>query len=100
MANHKSAEKRTRQAEKRNEANRRNRSQLRTEIKKLRAAIEAGNREEAAKMLGIGLRTLGLKLKKWRDEGTFHEERRRRTVMPAELATECPETATISQANA
>jgi small subunit ribosomal protein S20 len=51
MANHKSAEKRARQAERRNEANRRNRSQLRTEIKKLRSAIAAGNREEAKSLL-------------------------------------------------
>ncbi|MFY9555643.1 MAG: 30S ribosomal protein S20 [Blastocatellia bacterium] len=51
MANHKSAEKRARQADRRNEANRRNRSRLRTEIKKLRAAIEAGNRDEATSLL-------------------------------------------------
>jgi len=52
MANHKSAEKRVRQAERRNEANRRNRGRLRTEIKKLRSAIEAGNSEEAKSLLG------------------------------------------------
>jgi len=41
-----------------------------------------GHRERTARALGIGLRTLGLKLKKWREEGTFREERRRRpTVM-------------------
>lgn len=51
MANHKSAEKRARQSERRNEANRRNRSHLRTEIKKLRSAIAAGNREEAKSLL-------------------------------------------------
>jgi small subunit ribosomal protein S20 len=51
MANHKSAEKRARQAERRNEANRRNRSHLRTEIKRLRAAIASGNREEAKTLL-------------------------------------------------
>lgn len=39
-----------------------------------------GHREKTSRALGIGLRTLGLKLKKWREEGTFHEERRRRTV--------------------
>ncbi|MEW6251410.1 MAG: sigma-54 dependent transcriptional regulator, partial [Planctomycetota bacterium] len=42
----------------------------------------AGHREKTARALGIGLRTLGLKLKKWREEGTFHEERRRRAVLP------------------
>jgi small subunit ribosomal protein S20 len=51
MANHKSAEKRARQSERRNEANRRNRSRLRTEIKKLRAAVDAGEREQARSLL-------------------------------------------------
>jgi small subunit ribosomal protein S20 len=51
MANHKSAEKRVRQSDRRNEANRRNRSRLRTEIKKLRAAIENGNHDEAKTLL-------------------------------------------------
>ncbi|HSB09253.1 MAG TPA: 30S ribosomal protein S20 [Blastocatellia bacterium] len=51
MANHKSAEKRARQSERRNEANRRNRSRLRTEIKKLRAAVEAGEQEQAQSLL-------------------------------------------------
>ena len=37
----------------------------------------SGHREKTARALGIGLRTLGLKLKKWREEGSFHEERRR-----------------------
>ena len=45
MANHKSAEKRIRQTEKRNEVNRMNRSSLRTAIKKLHSAIEQGNEE-------------------------------------------------------
>ncbi|HQL54481.1 MAG TPA: sigma-54 dependent transcriptional regulator, partial [Phycisphaerae bacterium] len=41
-----------------------------------------GHRERTARALGIGLRTLGLKLKRWREEGSFQEERRRRaTVM-------------------
>ena len=51
MANHKSAEKRARQSERRNENNRRNKSRLRTEIKKLRAAIENGNQNEAKALL-------------------------------------------------
>ena len=38
-----------------------------------------GHREKTARALGIGLRTLGLKLKKWREEGSFQEERRHRT---------------------
>lgn len=51
MANHKSAEKRMRQTERRNEVNRRNRGSLRTQIKKLRSAIASGNREEAQTIL-------------------------------------------------
>jgi two-component system, NtrC family, response regulator HydG len=42
-----------------------------------------GHREKTARALGIGLRTLGLKLKKWREEGSFHEERQRRTLVMA-----------------
>jgi small subunit ribosomal protein S20 len=51
MANHKSAEKRVRQTERRNEVNRRNRSRLRTEIKRLRAAIASGDAEQARALL-------------------------------------------------
>jgi small subunit ribosomal protein S20 len=47
MANHKSAEKRIRQNARRKEINRSNRSKLRTQIKKLRAAI-AGNDKTAS----------------------------------------------------
>ena len=47
MANHKSAEKRIRQTERRNEVNRRNRARLRTQIKALRAAIDAGDPQQA-----------------------------------------------------
>lgn len=51
MANHKSAEKRMRQTARRNEINRQNRAHLRTEIKKLRAAIAAGDRQQAQAIL-------------------------------------------------
>jgi len=47
MANHKSAEKRIRQTERRNEVNRRNRSSLRTQVKALRTAIASGDQEQA-----------------------------------------------------
>jgi small subunit ribosomal protein S20 len=47
MANHKSAEKRIRQTERRNEVNRRNRARLRTQVKALRAAIAAGDQTQA-----------------------------------------------------
>ena len=37
-----------------------------------------GHREKTARALGIGLRTLGLKIKRWREEGSFEEIRARR----------------------
>jgi DNA-binding NtrC family response regulator len=36
-----------------------------------------GHREKTARALGIGLRTLGLKIKKWREEGSFVEPYKR-----------------------
>lgn len=44
MPNHKSAEKRARQNEKRRQRNRGNRGKLRTGVKKLRAALEGGDK--------------------------------------------------------
>jgi small subunit ribosomal protein S20 len=46
MPNHKSAEKRVRQNEKRRQVNRSNRTRLRSSIKKLRGAIAEGNATE------------------------------------------------------
>jgi small subunit ribosomal protein S20 len=51
MPNHKSAEKRVRQNEKRRDINRGNRGRLRTGIKKLRAAIESGEAGAAQELL-------------------------------------------------
>ncbi len=51
MANHKSAEKRVRQNVKRNEINRSNRSKLRTQIKKLRAALTAADKKQSGELL-------------------------------------------------
>lgn len=51
MPNHKSAEKRDRQNARRNAVNTTNRSRLRTEIKKLRTAIAAGDIEAAKTQL-------------------------------------------------
>ena len=51
MPNHKSAEKRVRQNEKRRETNRSNRSRLRTGIKKLRAALSSGDQSAAGALL-------------------------------------------------
>lgn len=51
MANHKSAIKRTRQNAKRNEINRGNRSKVRTQIKKLRAAIAGSDKASSTELL-------------------------------------------------
>jgi len=47
MANHKSAEKRARQTERRTGVNAARRSRVRTSIKKVEEAIEAGNKKAA-----------------------------------------------------
>ena len=51
MPNHKSAEKRVRQNEKRRTINRGHRSKLRTGIKKLRSALEGGDAAGAQSLL-------------------------------------------------
>jgi small subunit ribosomal protein S20 len=51
MPNHKSAEKRVRQNEKRRAINRSNRSALRTSIKKLRSALSGNNATAAGELL-------------------------------------------------
>lgn len=51
MANHKSAEKRIRQTEKRTAVNRNNRSRLRTQVKKLRAALLHNDKDQSTALL-------------------------------------------------
>ncbi len=51
MPNHKSAEKRVRQNEKRRAVNRSNRSDLRTQIKKLRTALAASDKNQSQELL-------------------------------------------------
>ncbi len=51
MPNHKSAEKRVRQNEKRRAVNRSNRSNLRTQIKKLRSALTASDKNQSQELL-------------------------------------------------
>jgi small subunit ribosomal protein S20 len=51
MANHKSAEKRVRQNEKRNLINRSNRSKLRTQIKSLRNALAHTDKTQSTELL-------------------------------------------------
>jgi len=51
MANHKSAEKRTRQNVKRNAINRSNRGRLRTQVKSLRSAIAGHDKKASGELL-------------------------------------------------
>lgn len=51
MPNHKSAEKRVRQSEKRRAINRSHRTKVRTYIKKLRGALESGSQQDLEKIL-------------------------------------------------
>jgi small subunit ribosomal protein S20 len=51
MANHESAVKEHRRSLARRETNRRHRSRLRTAVKRLRQAVDAGDRETAEKLL-------------------------------------------------
>ena len=51
MPNHKSAEKRVRQSEKRRVINRSNRSKVRTYIKKVRVALDSGKNDEIQSVL-------------------------------------------------
>ena len=51
MANHKSAEKRNRQNVKRNAINRASRSKLRTQVKKLRAALGTSDKAASTELL-------------------------------------------------
>ena len=51
MPNHKSAEKRVRQNERRRVINRHNRAKLRTSIKKLRSALDSGDKTQTTPLL-------------------------------------------------
>jgi small subunit ribosomal protein S20 len=58
MPNHKSAEKRVRQTEKRNAVNTSNKSRLRTQIKKLRVALAAGDKAQSVELLNPTISTI------------------------------------------
>lgn len=58
MANHRSAEKRNRQNARRNAINRSNRSKLRTQIKRLRTAITAGDSGSGNELLNPTISTI------------------------------------------
>jgi small subunit ribosomal protein S20 len=58
MPNHKSSEKRVRQSEKRRLVNKSNRGRLRTSIKRLRAAMSAGQTDELQTLLPATISTI------------------------------------------
>jgi small subunit ribosomal protein S20 len=58
MPNHKSAEKRVRQNEKRRDVNRNNRGRLRTSIRKLRAALTTGDANTVQELLPATISTI------------------------------------------
>lgn len=58
MPNHKSAEKRMRQNEKRKDVNRSNRGRLRTSIRKLRAALSTGDKDQINTLLPETISTI------------------------------------------
>lgn len=69
MPNHKSAEKRMRQNERRKGINRSNRTRLRTEIKKLRVAITGGDKDALQTVLSQTISTIDKSVQK----GVLHK---------------------------
>ena len=69
MAQHASAEKQMRQGQKRRARNRQNLSQLKTQVKKLRAAISEGNAKDAESLLPV---TVG-QIDKAAKKGVIHD---------------------------
>ena len=76
MANHKSAEKRNRQAQVRRQRNRSNRSKMKTAIKNLNEAIETGNGEEAKSALAAAVPVIA----KTASKGTIHRKNASRKI--------------------
>ena len=69
MPNHKSAEKRMRQNEKRKQINRSNRTRVRSSIKKLRGALESGGAKELQTLLPATVSTIDKAVQK----GVLHK---------------------------
>lgn len=76
MANHKSAEKRNRQAQAKRMRNRANRSKMKTLIKNLNEAIDAGNGEEAKTALASAVPVIA----KTASKGTIHKKNASRKI--------------------
>ena len=69
MANHKSAEKRHRQSEKRRAVNKSNLNRLRTQLKKMRTAVTANNKDDVKALLSPTLSLIDRSIQK----GTLHK---------------------------
>lgn len=76
MPNHKSAEKRVRQSEKKQERNTAVRSAARTAVKKARVAISAGKKEEAKAAYTDAMKTLSSAASK----GVIHKNNASRRI--------------------
>ena len=76
MANHKSAEKRVRQTEKRRQRNKHVLSTMRTYIKRVRVAIADGNAEDATERLKAATQALA----KAASKGVIHRNQARRKI--------------------
>ncbi|MFH2006029.1 MAG: 30S ribosomal protein S20 [bacterium] len=76
MANHAQAEKRARQNTKRRSTNRLHRVSMRTAIKKVRAAIAAGDKTEAIRLLPVAVS----KINRVSSRGAIHRNTAARTV--------------------
>ena len=86
MPNHKSAEKRVRQSERRRLINRNNRAKLRTSIKKLRSALEGDDAKASGSLLPITVSELDKAVKKGalhRNAAARHKSRLTRRVTQA-----------------
>lgn len=81
VANHKSAEKRIRQNEKRNLRNRSVRSSMRTFIKKVRAAAESGDKTAADAALVDAMKQIGTAASK----GVIHKNQASRRISRLQL---------------
>ncbi len=64
MPNHKSAEKRVRQNEKRRQINRGHRTKVRTYIKKLRAVLDSGEKQQIDKILPAAMSVIDKSVQK------------------------------------
>jgi len=76
VANHKSAEKRNRQAQERRLRNRMNKSKMKTEVRKLNEAIVAGAEDEAKSALQTAISVIA----KTASKGTIHKRTAARKI--------------------